>query len=325
MRATTGAVLALAAIAVVAVHATPSRAEYPDKPVTLVVPFPPGGSTGYTAKVLADELTRVLGQPFTLETRTGNYGITALEALVGKTDGTTLMVGSIITNSMTPVLHRADMKFDYDAEIAPVSRLADFPSVVMTQVAVPADNVKDFLAYLQKKSGKLRFGTDFLGTFVDVDAIMLGKSAGLKVSYHATNGATGILNDLVEGRIDIAILNVATASANIGKFKPLAVTGRSRLANFPTVPTLAEAGYEGIGTPNWQGLFAPRGITAPAVRTLFDAVGRAMHAPAALEAFAKVNAGVATSESPEKFAAEVKAEMTKWEKVIPEVMALPQE
>ncbi len=323
MRATTCAVVALAAFAFAA---APARAAgYPDKPVTLVVPFPPGGSTGYAAKVVSDELARLLGQPFRLETRSGNYGINALQALVGNRDGSVLMVGSVITNSMTPVLHRADMKFDYDAEILPVSRLADFPSVVMTQLSTPADTVKDFLAYLQRKSGKLRFGTDFLGTFVDVDAIMLGKTAGLKVSYHATDGANGILNDLVEGRIDIAILNVATASANVGKFKALAVTGGQRLANFPNVPTLTEAGYQGIGTSNWQGLFAPRGMPREAVRTLFDAVGRAMNAPSAREAFAKVNAAVAVSESPDKFAAEIKLEMAKWEKVVPEVMALPQE
>jgi tripartite-type tricarboxylate transporter receptor subunit TctC len=226
---------------------------------------------------------------------------------------------------MTPVLHRKEMSFDYAAEILPVTRLAEFPSVVMTQVSVPADNLKDFLAYLQKRSGKLRFGTDFLGTFVDVDAIMLGKAAGLRVSYHATNGANGILDDLIAGRIDIAILNVATASANVGKFKPLAVTGAQRLANFPAVPTLAEAGYQGVGTTNWQGLFAPRRMPPAAVHTLFEAAGKAMNAPSARDAFATVNATVATSASPEKFAAEIGTEMTKWEKVIPEVMALPQE
>src|SRR3974390_258365 len=107
--------------------ATPALAIYPEKPIRLVIPFPPGGSTGYTAKVLADELTKVLHQPVTVDPKPGNYGINAISELVGQSDGYTLMVGSVITNSMTPVMHKRDIKFDYDAEIVPVTRLADFP------------------------------------------------------------------------------------------------------------------------------------------------------------------------------------------------------
>jgi len=304
----------------------PASAKYPDKPIRLVIPFPPGGSTGYAAKVLAGELEKILGQPVTLDVKPGNFGINALGELVGKSDGYTMMVGSIITNSMTPVMHRQDIKFDYDGEIMPVTRLADFPSVMMVSPSVTANTVKEFLTALQKSSGKLTLGTDFIGTFVDADTIMLAKTAGLKVSYHPNpNGANGILADLIAGKCNIALLNVATATANIGKFKPLAVTGARRLANFPDVPTMTEAGYAGIGTNNWQGLFASRQTPADIIQLLHQAAIKAMNSPEAKAAFDKVNAAITTSETPANFATEIKGEMVTWQQMLPEVLALPAE
>jgi tripartite-type tricarboxylate transporter receptor subunit TctC len=297
-------------------------AGYPHKPIRLIVPFPPGGSTGYTASILAGQLPSILGQPVGVETHAGKFGINALQELVGKSDGHTLMVGSVITNSMTPLLYRDQMTFDYGKEIVPVTRLADFPLVVMVHVSVPADTVGCFLAYQKQNSGKLRFGTDFLGSPGAVDFMMLGRPVGLKVSYRATNGAVGILNDLVGGKIDIAMLNVVTANQHGGRYKALAVTGSHRLANFPGVPTMAEAGYPGIGTGMWQGLFAARGLSTDIVRLLHKTAVEAMDSDQGRAALHKVNADVATSASPEKFAAELDAEMIKWEMAIPELLAL---
>jgi tripartite-type tricarboxylate transporter receptor subunit TctC len=306
--------------------ASPASAKYPDKPIRLVIPFPPGGSTGYAAKVLAGELEKILGQPVTLDVKPGNYGINAIGELIGQSDGYTLMVGSVITNSMTPVMHRQDIKFDYDSEIMPVTRLVDFPSVLMVSPSVSENNVKDFLASLKRGSGKLTLGTDFIGTFVDVDTIMLAKTAGLKVSYHPNpNGAVGVLADLVAGKSNVALLNVATATANVGKFKPLAVTGPRRLANFPDVPTMTEAGYAGIGTSNWQGLFVSRHTPADIVQLLHEAAVKAMNSPEAKAAFDKVNATITISETSIKFASEIKGEMATWQKLQPEILALPAE
>jgi tripartite-type tricarboxylate transporter receptor subunit TctC len=297
---------------------------YPEKPITLIIPFPPGGSTGFTAKVLAEEMEKIVKQPVRVEPKTGNFGINALADIVGKTDGYTLMIGSIITNSMTPVMHRQKIGFDYDKEILPITKLAAFPSVLMTAPSMPADNVKDVLARLKGSSGRLRFGTDFPGTYVDVDFIMLGKAADLKVSIRSANGALAILNDLVEGKIDMAMLNVATATANQGKYKPLAVTGTRPLSNFPTVPTMAQAGFPQIGTSNWQGLFAAR-VPPDIIVALHKAAVEAMNSPRSKEEFAKINAEITTSEAPAKFAAEIKAERASWEKLVPEVMGLPAE
>jgi tripartite-type tricarboxylate transporter receptor subunit TctC len=314
----------LAALAVITAALGPAAADYPERPITLVIPFPPGGSTGYTAKVLADALEAIVKQPVKVEPKTGNFGINAIQDIVGKTDGYTLMVGSIITNSMTPVMHRDKIAFDYDKEMVPVTKLASFPSVLMTQPANPAASVKEALARL-KSSGQLRFGTDFPGTYVDVDFIMLGRAADLKVSIRSANGAVAILNDLVEGKIDMAMLNVATASQNMGKYKPLAVTSAAHLSNFPDVPTMTESGFAEIGTGNWQGLFAARGTPPDIIRALHAAAVQAMNSPAARAEIAKVNATVETSATPETLAAEIATEMAKWEKLKPDVMGLPKE
>jgi tripartite-type tricarboxylate transporter receptor subunit TctC len=300
-------------------------AAYPERPITLVIPFPPGGSTGYTAKLLAEQMSKALGQPVNVEAKTGNFGINAIKEIAGRTDGHALMVGSIITNSMTPVMHRDKLGLDYDREIIPITKLATFPSVLMVQPSNPANSVKEALAHLKSTSGKLRFGTDFPGTYVDVDFIMLGRAGDLKVAIRSANGALAILNDLVEGRIDMAMLNVATASANVGKYKPLAVTSSARLPNFPGVATMTEAGFPGIGRGNWQGLFAARGTPPEIIQAVHKAAVGAMSTAAAREEIAKVNATVITSESPEKLAAEIRDEMTTWEKLAPEVMGLPAE
>jgi tripartite-type tricarboxylate transporter receptor subunit TctC len=298
---------------------------YPAKPLTLTLPFPLGGSTGYTATVLARELETVLGQPVAVEARTGHYGINALQHLIENPDGYTLLVGNLTSNSMTPVFHRDKLGFDYLEEIAPISKLADFPSVVMTQLSFPADTLADVLAHLRRTSGKLVYGTDFLGAYVDVDAVNLGKAAGLNVAYRATDGASGIFADLLAGRTDLAFINVATATSNIGKFKPLAVYGPHRLQNFPAVPTMAEAGFPGIGTGNWQGLFASRRTPPAVIAQLHRAVAAAMSSTTAKEALGQVNAAITISASPEAFRAEIETEMTNWERLKPQILALPQQ
>ena len=302
-----------------------SDGHYPARPVTLTLPFPLGGSTGYTATILARELGAVLGQHFNVEPHTGNFGINALQHLIDNPDGYTVLVGNLTSNSMTPVFHRDKLPFDYLQAITPITKIADFPSVAMTQLSFPADTLADFLAHLKKTSGRLVYGTDFLGAYVDVDAINLGKASGLRVAYHATDGASGILADLLAGRTDIAFINVATATANIGKFKPLAVYGAQRLRNFPGVPTMAEAGFAGIGTGNWQGLFASRHTPPSTIVTLHRATLAALDGASAQQAFREVGAAITISASPESFAAEIKSEMATWERMKPEILALPQE
>lgn len=303
--------------------ATASRARSNAKALCLLVPFPPGGSTDFTARVLARELAGVQGTPVTVETHAGERGIAAVRRLMLGPADSVFLVGNINANSMLPVVQPALFDFDYRSALRPVTRLAEFPSVIMTQADCPEETLGDFLRRLARTGGRLRYGTDFLGTYVDYDALMLARAAGLAVAYRNANGALEILRDLRNASIDIAMLNVATATANRGAYKPLAVTGATRLANFPDVPTLEEAGFAGIGTSNWQGLFASGAADDATVAALHGSVVAAFAGEGAERAFAAVDARVAVSPSPQDFARELDAEMARWREVAPAILALP--
>ena len=296
-------------------------AGYPNKPVRLLVPFPPGGSTEFTAKTLAQQLQRILGQPFAVENMIGEYGIVALRAL-READEYTLLVGSVNTNSITPVVFRKRIPFDCEAAILPVSRLAEFPSLLVTRASVPARTVREFIAYAKSQWGKIRNGTDWIGSYPDMDAIRFGKVAGFEVvNLTEAGGADGLLAAVTRGDIDMVFLNVRTAGMGIaaGKIKPLAVTGPSRLAGLPDVPTMDESGFPGIGTSHWHGLFVSRRTPADVVGLLHRTVIRALNAEETKAIFEKVGARVVPSASPERFGAEIKTEMAQWEKVCAEI------
>jgi tripartite-type tricarboxylate transporter receptor subunit TctC len=293
------------------------------KQATLVVPFPPGGSTTHTAEVLAEALTREFAIPVTFDYRIGDYGLNALRALVHAGDEHVLMVGNIITASMTPVIRRDSMNFDFASEVVPISKLAEFPSILMTNASAPFDDVGGLLEFCERRDRVLRYGSDFLGTFVDVDAMELGRRARLTVALHEAGSANGVLAALIAGTIDMALLNVATAAANKGKYKPLAVGGPRRLKGFPNLATMAEAGYDGIGVLQWQGLFASRRLRSEPVEALHATVVRAMNTEAARLALEAIDAEAVTSASPAAFAAEIKGEMARWESMKARILALP--
>ncbi|MGH8256688.1 MAG: Bug family tripartite tricarboxylate transporter substrate binding protein [Steroidobacteraceae bacterium] len=291
--------------------------------IKLIVPFPRGGSSYYLANVLARAMSRELGRPLRLEVRSGDYGIDGLSELQRRTGGHTLYLGSIITNSMTPVFHRERIPFDYDHIVEPLTKLAVFPSIFMVNSACRADSVEAFLEELKRRSGRLVYGTDFLGTTSDIDAIGLARATGLKLAYRATSGALGILADLMANRIDATWLNAVTATQNRGKYKALAVVGPERLPEFPGVPTLAQAGYRGIGAPFWQGLFIARGTPVRAVDELYAAAIHGMATAEARAALQEVDATAEVSSSPAAFAAEISRERLTWRAMKSELLSLP--
>lgn len=291
--------------------------------LTLLVPFPPGGSTDFTARILAERLAGVLDQVVDVETRTGDLGYNAVRALMQGPPDKVFLVGNVNANSVLPVVRREQAPIDQRREMQPVTRLAEFPSVVCTYAGFPADTLSAFLAHLAKTDGRVRYGTDFLGTYVDVDTIRLSETVELERACMNADGALGILADLVAERIDLAILNVATATANADRLKPLAISGPTRLKKFPDVPTLQEAGYAGIGTSNWQGLFAARQASSETVAALHKAVVEAMSDPETVRRIDEVDARVATSASPEQFGREIDAEAAQWARYGDQILATP--
>jgi tripartite-type tricarboxylate transporter receptor subunit TctC len=289
----------------------------------LVVPFPPGGSTAYTADMLAAAMRREFGAPVRLDYQIGDYGLNALRTLVHAPDGNLLMIGSIITASMTPVLRSDDMDFDFVDRVAPVTKVAEFPSILMTSLSVPVEDVFGLLEFCRQRDGVLKYGSDFLGTFVDIDVLEMARRSGLTAAYHETVGALGVLNALIEGKVDMVMMNVATATANRGKYKPLAVSGPRRLTGFPNVPTMTESGFDGVGVMQWQGLFVSRRLRSELVDDLHKSIVQVMNTAAARSAMAAVDAAVVTSASPAQFGAEVEREMARWVSMKAQILALP--
>jgi tripartite-type tricarboxylate transporter receptor subunit TctC len=288
----------------------------------LIVPFPPGGSTGHTASLLARALERELGSRPAIEHQIGDFGLNALRALARAHDGQALMIGNNITASMTPVLRREAMGFEFEVEIVPLSKLAEFPSILMVNCNLAVDGVAALLEHCRRRDGVLRYASDFLGTYVDVDVLELARRGGLSAALHEAGSANGVLAALVAGTVDVLLMNGATAAAHHGSFRPLAVASPRRLAGFPDVPTMAEAGFAGIGIVQWQGLFASSRLRPMQIDRLHGAVVDAMNSRAARDSLREVTARVTTSPSPAAFAAEIRAEMARWQALKTQILAI---
>jgi tripartite-type tricarboxylate transporter receptor subunit TctC len=291
--------------------------------VRIVVPFPPGGSTDFAAKAIAAHLQASLGQVVVVDSVVGDRGVAALRALASA-DPHTLMVGSVNSNAITPVFFRSTLGFDYRRAVTPVSRLSDFPSLLVVRASAPAMTLADFLAAAKRSRRAIRNGTDWIGSYPDIDALMLARAAGVGVSnVELPGGADGLLDALVADQVDMLFLNARTAgvAVKVGTVKALAVVGDARLDALPGVPTLGECGFAGIGTHHWQGLFAPGTTPTPVVQRLHQAVLDALGRDEPRRAFERAGGRVTPSASPERFAAELDAELGRWDAVREEISA----
>jgi tripartite-type tricarboxylate transporter receptor subunit TctC len=293
---------------------------YPSRPVRVLVPLPPGGSTEFCARTVTAEMQRILGTPFVLEQTEGDRGMVALRELA-RADPNTLMVGNVNINSIVPIVFARQLGFDASA-ITPVSKLTEFPSLLVVSASVPARTLAEFLDHTQRTRGKVRNGTDWIGSYPDIDGLFLAKAARVElVNVPEPGAADGLLAAVSNGGIDMVFLNARTSRRGIeaGAIKALAVAGPVRLAGFPDVPTMAEAGFPGIGTPHWQGLFAPGGTATEIVELLHRTAVQALRSPAVRAAFEPLDVRVTPSASPAAFAAEIRAEQARWSKVKGEI------
>src|SRR5262249_27123129 len=227
--------------------------KYPSKPVKIVVPYAPGGATDIISRVVGEQMRQNLGQPFVVENKQGAFGILAIEEMArSRPDGYTLMVGNVSTNAITPVLFKDKLKIDYDKDVVSVTRMATLPSFfIATAKDFPIKTMAEFVDYAKKNPGKVRYTSAGVGSFPHFDTEIFAKRAGIDMVHIPIKaGASGMLNDLVNGDVQVAFINVATTGAMVkaGQLKPLAVVSDHRLAEYPDVPTMAEAGYAGVGT-----------------------------------------------------------------------------
>ncbi|MGA7486352.1 MAG: tripartite tricarboxylate transporter substrate binding protein [Xanthobacteraceae bacterium] len=315
--------LALACLAFGTVSAS-AQDKYPSKPVKIIVPYAPGGATDITARLFGDQLRQNLGQQFVVESKPGAFGILAIEDMArSKPDGYSLMIGNVSTNAITPVLFKKKFSINFEKDVVSVSRLAIYPSFLITTTHnFEPKSVAELVAYAKKNPGKVRYTSAGVGSFPHFDMEIFSKRAGLEM-VHIPNktGAAGMINDLVVGDAQTAFLNAASSASMIkaGKLRPIAVLAERRLADYPDIPTLAEAGYPGVGTLHWQSMLAPANTPKEVLATLYKAIVDAAAAPQLQEGFKKQLVTVKPSGSLEEAQSWLNGELATWRKNVAEV------
>jgi tripartite-type tricarboxylate transporter receptor subunit TctC len=298
--------------------------KYPSKPVKIVVPYAPGGGTDITARIFGDHMKNGLGQQFVVENKPGAFGILAIEEMArSKPDGYTLMIGNVSTNAITPILFKKKFNIDFEKDVMSVARMDIYPSfIIATTTNFNVKSIAELVAEAKKNPGKIRYTSAGVGSFPHYDMEIFARRAGVEMNHIPNKtGAAGMLNDLVVGDAQVAELNAATSAAMIkaGKLLPIAVVAEQRLKDYPDVPTLAEAGFPGVGTLHWQSMLAPAATPKPVIDTLFKAIVEASKQPALKEAFDKQLVSIKVSDSPDEAKTWLKGELDAWRKITSEV------
>lgn len=310
--------------ALLAVAPASAQDKYPSKPVKIVVPYAPGGATDITSRVFGDQLKAILGQQVVVENKPGAFGILAIEEMArARPDGYTLFVGNVSTNAITPVLFKSKFQINFEKDVVSVSRLAIYPSFLITTTAgLDVKSVKELVEHAKKNPGKVRYTSAGVGSFPHFDMEVFARRAGIEM-VHIPNktGAAGMIQDLVVGDAQTSTLNAASSAAMIkaGKLRPLAVLAEARLKDYPDVPTLAEAGFPGVGTLHWQSMLAPAATPKPVLDTLFRALQEAAKKPELLAAFSKQMVSIRPNESLDESQKWLNGELDKWRKITAEV------
>ena len=249
----------------------------------IVVPYGPGGATDIVTRIVAEQMRQSLGQSFVVENKPGAFGIVAIQEMMNaRPDGYTLMIGNVSTNAITPVIVPERLKINYTRDVAPVTNLIDMPAfLVVTNTNFAVKDVAELIAYAKKNPGKTRYGTVGAGSYPHYDMAFFAKRAGDldMVAIHNKQGASGIINDMLTGDVQVAFLNVASTAAQIkaGKLRPIAVVNPTRLPDYPDVPTMKEVGFPDVGTIAWNGMFAPAATPRPVLEALHRAAVAALH------------------------------------------------
>ena len=295
--------------------------KYPSKPVKILVPYAPSGATDIVARIVGENLRAGLGQSFVVENKPGAFGILAIEEMVrSKPDGYTIQIGNVSTNAITPVIFHDKFKINYDKDVVAVTNLIDVPAfLLVTTTNFSVKDVKELIEYGKKNPGKLRYGTVGAGSYPHYDAAFFAKKAGDldMVAIHNKAGASGVINDMVTGDVQVAFLNVASTAAMVkaGKLKPLAVVNSKRLAEYPDVPTMAEVGLPGVGTIAWNAMFAPAATPKPVLEALHKATLAALDAPAAKDALGKQHFNIVPNKSVDDAKTWLAGEIKSWKDI----------
>ena len=306
---------AFASMAAIAFSA--QAADYPEKPIRLLVPAAPGGGADFVARILGVKLTEALGQTVVVENRAGASGtIAADNAAKSTADGYTLLMGQSTSVVIAPHLYK---KLGYDTlrDLAPVTLVAQVPNILVVHPSVPARTVSEFIALASAQPELLNYGSSGNGAPSHLAGEMFKSATGVKMVHVPYKGAGLAVNGLIAGEIQVMFAPIVAVLPQVkaGRLRALAVTSAVRSAAAPELPTLAESGLPGYEISSWFGLFAPANTPAPVIERLYRETAKALQSPDVRERFAREGAEPVGS-SPADFTGYVRAEYAKYTRIV---------
>ncbi|RZT36367.1 tripartite tricarboxylate transporter substrate binding protein [Cupriavidus agavae] len=308
--------LAACGLAVAALPGAALAAEYPDRPIRLVVPFPPGGPTDLVSRVIARRMSEDLGQTVLVDNRPGANGNIGNE-IVAKAapDGYTVLYNTS-SIALSPALYRK-LPYDVKRDLLPVALTANVPLVLEVNAQVPANTVPEFVAWLKANPGKMTYGSAGNGNVTHLTAFLFLQAKGLDAAHAPYKGSAPALTDLASGQVQFMTdtINSSLPFIRDKRMKALAVTSSTRSAQLPDVPTLAESGLPGFEAGAWQGMMVPAKTPPDIVRRLNGAAVKALAAPEVRASLAAQGAEPRGS-SPEAYGTFLSHEIERWRKVV---------
>ena len=290
---------------------------YPTKPIRLIVPFAPGGSTDTLARTIGQKLGDALGQQVVIDNRSGGNGNIGMGIVAhAAPDGHTLVLGYIANLGIGPSLF-ANLPFDPVKDYAPITQLAVSPNIFVAHPAVPAKSFREFLTYAKANPKKINYASAAVASLGHLAGELLNTAAGIEMQHVPYKGSGQAVIDLLAGQVQVMFSGMSSVMPHTkaGKLRPLAMTGSQRSAAAPDVPTIAESGFPGFEAAAWYGILAPAGTPKAVIVRLHGETVRVLKMPDVKERLENVGFELVGG-TPDAFGAYIQSEIRKWAKVV---------
>jgi len=295
-------------------------AEYPDRNITLIVPFAPGGTTDIVARLVGEHMARTLGQSIIVENDAGAGGTVASRRVAqAPADGYTLMIGTLGTHGAGPSQY-PNLKYDPPRDFTPIGQASEMPFVLVTRKDFPVNNLKEFVEYVQRNQDKVTEAHAGVGSEIHAACTLLQSIIGTKTARVAYRGGAPAINDVVAGQVDFACTVLATVAPQVqaGNVKALAVTSRERVDVLKDTPTAAEAGLPAFEATTWTAMFGPKELPEAIQSKLIDALSKALDDPATRKRLIELGGQIpdGARRTPEALQNLVESEVARWAQVL---------
>jgi tripartite-type tricarboxylate transporter receptor subunit TctC len=316
-------IVSIASLPLLATPAAWAQPVYPNKPIRLVVPFPPGGATDLLARAIGQKVGAQLGHTLVVENRPGAGGsLGSGEVAKAAPDGYTLLIATSSTHSIGPHLN-PNLPYKAGGEgsdFTPIAHVASATNLMVVPLALPVNNVREFIAYARARPGQLNYASSGNGTIVQLTAEAFKAQAGVFITHIPYRGTALAIPDLVSNKVQVLFDSVVSGLPHVkdGKLKALAISSKTRSPLVPDVPTMNESGLPGFESVTWFGIYGPRGVAAEVVSRLNAEFNAAMRSAEVQERLARLGAEPAPANTPAQFAALVAADSARWAALIRE-------